>query len=232
VAATPRTGSSLLCEGLAATGIAGVPDEVFTPEHRAMWHRYWSLDNAAGFSEYANAALRHGSTGNGVTSFKIHWMHVAALAKDSKCRSGDVLSELLPKALFVNVVRRDRLSQALSWFRANATNVWSRFDDVPADSLDPAPALDIDTVRDLEAHIDWQQTSWLKYFESREIVPLTIEYEALDEDYRGEIASVLAYLGLDTSAARRIPRPRRIRQADAITMSWRRRWDLTPDRGH
>jgi LPS sulfotransferase NodH len=226
VAATPRTGSSLLCEGLAATGVAGRPNEFFAPDFRTMWRREWGLDDSASISAYVETALRQGTSSNGVRAFKIQWMHVAPLSLELGWPGSDVLAWLLPGAKFVNIVRRDRRAQALSWFRAIETNEWWRFDNAPAPM---APALDLDTVLRLEAHIKRQQAAWRNYFAARVVVPLTVEYEALDHDYRGEVARVLQFLGLDASHAEAIPQPRLTRQADAVTTHWRRHLDLMAD---
>jgi 2OG-Fe(II) oxygenase superfamily len=63
-------------------------------------------------------------------------------------------------------------------------------------------------------------------------VPLTIEYESLRENYRREVAKVLSFLGLDYSAAERIPEPRLVRQADTITADWRQQMDRISPRSN
>jgi trehalose 2-sulfotransferase len=231
VAATPRTGSSLLCEGLCATGVAGYPSEPFAPDFCAMWRARWGLDRTIGTRGYVDAALRHGTSANGITAFKIQWMHIAPLARELRLPEDEVLWKLLPGARFVNMVRRDRRAQALSWFRAIATDEWWRFDDAATEPPSP-PVLDLDTVRELEAHIEAQQAAWRRYCIEREIVPLTVEYEALDRDYRGEVSRVLRFLGLDPTPARSIPPPRLARQADAVTDGWRRHLELVADGGN
>jgi LPS sulfotransferase NodH len=228
VAATPRTGSSLLCEGLSATGVAGFPDEVFAPHLREIWREHFGLDESVGISQYVDAALRYGTSGNGVTAFKIHAMHVPGLAWELGSAPGEVLPLLLPDARFINIVRRDRRAQALSWFRANETDEWFRLGDAPAP---PPPALDLDAVRELEASIDHQQAEWREYFAERRITPLTIEYESLVGHYRGEVARALDFLGLPPLGAAAIPQPRLARQADSVTTDWRRRLDLAGDGG-
>ena len=128
VAATPRTGSSLLCEGLSATRIAGYPAEVFAPDFRGQWYERWGLVRDVPFSVYMAASLEFGTTPNGVYGMKIQWMHVPVLAADIAL-SGDcgaALDSLFPNATFINTVRRDRRAQALSWFRAWRTNEWFR----------------------------------------------------------------------------------------------------------
>lgn len=227
VAATPRTGSSLLCEGLEATGIAGCPAEVFAPDFRGRWYKYWLLSQSASFSDYLDAAFRHGTTNNGMYGLKIQWMHIAVLARKLSFvgNSDDVLESLFPDAAFVNIVRRDRRAQALSWFRAITTNEWWRF---KGDQKTPIePIFDGDTVRTLEAEIMQQQSAWEQYFLKRRIEPLVIEYEELSRDYQGQVARVLAFLHLNVSAAYLIPPPRLVRQSDDLTLRWRRLMEAT-----
>lgn len=224
VAATPRTGSSLLCEGLCATGIAGRPAEVFAPDFRGMWYKHWLLGPDTSFSDYVHTAVRHGTTSNGVFGLKIQWMHVALLARDLELPCGDgVLDLLFPKAQFINIVRRDRRAQALSWFRAITTNEWWSFKDPKDDSAPPlAPAFDRAAVYELEGHLERQQNGWEQYFRKFRLNPLVVEYETLAADYRGQVARTLEFLGLDKGAAKLIPEPRLARQADDLTESWRR----------
>lgn len=222
VAATPRSGSSLLCEGLSATSVAGFPNEFFAPDFRWMWRKAWGLEDSIGINSYIESALFHGTSRNGITAFKIQWMHAAPLAEEMGRPGEDALSALLPGARFVNIIRLDRRAQALSWFRAIATNEWWRFG---AASGPPPPAFDRAAVLSLEAHLQNQQNAWQRYFAERGIVPLTVEYEALGRDYRGEITRVLQFLGLDRLPAAAIPPPCLSRQADSVTADWRQRLD-------
>ncbi len=225
VASTPRSGSTLLCEGLEATGVAGRPAEVFAPAFEEMWRDYWSMPPDGPFGDFVRAALIYGTTPNGIYGLKIHWEHVPVLARRLGVRGdpGQVLSAMFPGAAFVNIVRDDRRGQALSLFRAMATDEWARFDGgpPPRTQIDTV-SLDRSTVRMLETAIDAQQAGWIGYFTSYGIVPLTVRYEHLDRDYRGEIARVLAFLGADATIAATIPEPRLARQSDAVNLRWRR----------
>jgi LPS sulfotransferase NodH len=225
IAATPRTGSNLLCEGLEATKVAGRPLEAFTPDFRNMLCHRWLLSPNVDFRGYLRAALQHGTSANGVHGLKIHWMHIPPLARNANFagESADVLLSLFPRARFVNIVRRDRRGQALSWFRAIQTGEWCRIQsecDEGKRIVDPA--FDANVIQALEAEIAQQQSAWEQYFQERNIDPLLIEYEVLAEDYMGQVARVLAFLGLDVAAARLIPSPRLVRQSDALTLRWRR----------
>jgi LPS sulfotransferase NodH len=213
VAATPRTGSSLLCEGLWQTGIAGRPDEVFAPDFRHIWYRRWRLNPNLEFASYVRAVFAHGTTSNNVFGFKIQWMHVRAIARDAGLPPNRVLDVLFPGARFVNITRRDRHAQALSWHRAEVTGEWWRFRDEPAAAPVRGPNVDFDYIGLMEEHIAQQQAAWEEHFALRGITPLTIEYEVLSQDYRREVGRVLDYLGLDPSPAKSLPEPRRVRQS-------------------
>lgn len=170
------------------------------------------------YGHFLNAAKRFGTRGD-VYGVKLQWMQVSPLARNSGFRGHpeDVLEHLFPGALFVNIVRRDRLAQALSWFRAIETGEWwRRWPDAPP--VKP-PSLDRDKVRALMARIDRQQSEWLRYFHQRGITALTVQYEELASDYRGQIGRVLAFLGKDAAAV--IPDPPLIRQTEDLTDHWR-----------
>lgn len=213
VAATPRTGSSLLCEGLWNAGVAGRPGEVFAPMMRQEWCDYWSLPRDVAFADFLRAARTHGTGPNGVFGVKLMWMHVAGLGREAGVDGdeSDVLDALFPGAAYVNIVRHDKQAQARSWARAIETGVWWRFRDEPPPPAagEPQPEL----VAALAAEGDAQQAGWERHFERRGITPLTVAHESLDADYEGEIARVLAFLGLDPAAARDLPAPRLVRQS-------------------
>jgi trehalose 2-sulfotransferase len=226
VAATPRTGSNLLCEGLERSGIAGRPAETFAPHLRDVWAQYFALRPGAMFAEYFDAAIRYGTTMNGVHGLKIHWMHVAPLADEVMCMD-DVLQHLFPAAVFINIVRHDKRAQAMSWYRAEMTNEWLRYAD---DASEPAPCVfDPAAIGVLERNISCQQLAWEEYFSKRVVDVLTVDYEALASDYHRQVGLVLAFLGLDASVAQSIPSPRLVRQADGLSAHWRALMMTHPD---
>ncbi len=228
IAATPRTGTTLLALGLSATGVAGRPDEFFAPHLEAHWRRAWSLGEAAEFAAYLDRARSWGTTANGVHGLKIHWEHVVDLASRLAVAGspGWVLDTLLPSARYINTVRRDRRAQALSLFRATITDRWFRSVDEPPDS-DAARAIPFDPaeISAIEARLEREQDAWSDYFEALGVEPLVVVYEDLAADHRREVARVLTYLGLDPATAAGIPAPPIVAQADDVTDSWRRLMD-------
>jgi trehalose 2-sulfotransferase len=245
IASTPRSGSSLLAAGLVATGVAGRPEEYFTPDYIAAYREELNLPANCSWPEYLAKVMDFAATGNGVRGVKIHWRHVISLAQALGVPGdpGDVLEKLFPAAVFVNIVRADQRAQAISLFRAEATGEWFRSygsarsarpwglyltrpknGSAAADLTAVAPTYE--QIVEIERSLDAEQAAWTNHFTSRGCTVLTVQYEELDADYPGEIARVLKFLGADPAHAAGLPRPPLERQADQVNESWRRLIDL------
>jgi LPS sulfotransferase NodH len=241
IASTPRSGSSLLAGGLVATGVAGRPEEYFTPDHIASYKEDLKLPTNCSWAEYLAKVMEFAATENGVRGVKIHWRHVVWLARALGFRGdpGVVLEVLFPAAVFVNIVRADRRAQAISLFRAETTGEWFRSPDSARRVRSwglylarPTPgrnAVDLtgvaptyEEIIEIERSLDAEQAAWTNHFTTRRLNALTVRYEELDANYRGEIARVLQFLGADPSRATDLPKPPLERQSDHINEHWRR----------
>jgi trehalose 2-sulfotransferase len=241
IASTPRSGSSLLAAGLVATGVAGRPEEYFTPDYLGAYKQDLKLPPHCSWPEYLTKVMTFAATENGVRGVKIHWRHVVSLARALGFRGdpGVVLEALFPAAVFVNIVRADRRAQAISLFRAETTGEWFRSIGSSAKLRPwglyltrPAPesaAAELNRVAPtheqivaMERSLDAEQAAWINHFTSRRRKVLTVRYEDLDANYRGEIARVLEFLGADPGHAAGLPLPPLARQSDHINDHWRR----------
>jgi trehalose 2-sulfotransferase len=224
VAATPRTGSSLLCWCLEHTRIAGRPAEVFSPGMKQDWFRLFKLSENATRDEYIQAARNYGTTRNNVFAFKIHWQHLRGFARNIGFTGPamEVLNHLFPQAEYINIIRRDKRAQALSFFRAFHTREWRRFKrGAQVSPPAPAPQFDAEAILAHEQQLIRHQLNWERYFKTMEITPLVIEYETLAKDYRRQTARALNFLGLDDAPAWALKQPRLIKQADKHNLEWR-----------
>lgn len=241
IASTPRSGSSLLAAGLFGTGVAGRPEEYFTPDHIGSYKEDLKLPASCSWAEYLAKVMAFAATENGVRGVKIHWRHVVLLARALGFH-GDpevVLEMLFPAAVFVNVVRADRRAQALSLFRAETTGEWFRSPGLSrrarpwglylARPTSPRAAVNLtgvvptyEQIIGMEQNLDAEQAAWKSYFTTRRLKVLTVGYEALVANYRGEIARVLQFLGADPAHAAGLPKPPLERQSDHINEYWRR----------
>ncbi len=241
IASTPRSGSSLLAAGLVATGVAGRPEEYFTPDYIGSYKEDLKLPMDCSWAEYLAKVMAFAATENGVRGVKIHWRHVVLLARALGFHGdpGVVLEVLFPAAVFVNIVRADRRAQALSLFRAETTGEWFRSPGLSRRARPwglylarPTPgraAVDLtgvvpqyEQIIEMERTLDAEQAAWTNYFATRRRNVLTVRYEELDANYQGEIARVLHFLGADPAHAAGLPKPPLERQSDHINEYWRR----------
>ena len=163
VCATPRSGSTLLCEMLRETGRAGVPLEHFEILRHSSLPRqpreyFQDLDSprvierlapveagtvsAEAAEDWWARILAEGSTDNGVWGGKIMWGHTddfVARARELPGLAGAdldaVLAELLGEPQVVFVSRRDKAAQAVSLWRAVQTQSWRSGEPPNAESV-------------------------------------------------------------------------------------------------
>jgi LPS sulfotransferase NodH len=227
IASTMRTGSYLLCEGLEKTGVAGHPREIFCPERRGNYAGEWELPPDVSLDAYAYAAVRSATTDNGVCGMKIHGHHVEPLARESGWAGSpwQALRWTFPSARYIYLNRRDRRAQAISWFRAEATNQWWKIRGVDGAERGPEPEFDGVKIRRMELELARQEKAWQTFFAAGPTELMTMEYETLAADYRREVARALAFLGEDPSRASDLPDPRMVRQADELSKEWKLRMD-------
>lgn len=240
VAASPRTGTNLLCRGLVATNAVGRPVEHLEVINRALRNGTvpWAELSARGVASRVRRRLR--GEADWRSSLITHVRGdavVQRLRRDAAERSADgtfstkfmwahfdrlVLYHSLDVDLWgapvewIHVCRRDTVRQAVSWSRANQTSVWTsrRQSDVEV-------VYDHDELVRLEAQARREVELWDQYFRNRSIEPLRLVYEDLVDDYEGTMRRVLDALGHPHVA---VPEPQVGRMADALTDEWVRRF--------
>ena len=116
VCSVPRSGSSLLCELLCNTEVAGAPTEFFDPELMRRFRERWG---ATSFDDYIAKLLSKKTSPNGVFGIKVHWRQLHDLLGSSDP------AQLFPGLRYVHIRREDVLRQAVSWVRALQTNQWA-----------------------------------------------------------------------------------------------------------
>lgn len=73
ICASPRSGSTLLCEVLFRSGLLGKPREVFNPDLEAGEAEAWGT---ASYREFYQRAIADGVGSNGVFGTKLMWMYM------------------------------------------------------------------------------------------------------------------------------------------------------------
>jgi LPS sulfotransferase NodH len=178
VCTTPRSGSWMLCTALASTRLAGYPNEYFLGEDEASWAQLWGV--RPGTSQYLSAALRQGTSANGVFSAKLMASHLPAVTQCLDVTDADsALREAFPDPRVVWLRRADRTRQAQSLHRAVATGEWS----IVAGGSRPAHPAVPEPVPEERAHVaDWlerEDETWRRVFDRAGMTPHVVWYEEL-----------------------------------------------------
>lgn len=131
----------------------------------------------------------------------------------------DLLNLAFGHTRFVYLHREHVLAQAVSWHRAEQTNVWHQTEHEEAKQPEREPRFDFDAIRDLVQTIDEHNSAWRAWFASVGIQPHEVRYEDLDADAYGVTREVLDFLGLKLPPGRQI-RARNRRLADEVNARW------------
>jgi LPS sulfotransferase NodH len=248
VCATPRSGSTLLCETLAATGVAGRPEEYFEalldtglPRQPAEYfdpgadevtggrlptpRRGRPLTSAQVVARLRDA-LERGTTPNGVFGAKMMWGYLGDFLRGmrgaglAEADDARLLGAAFPRLRYVHVARDDKVGQAVSLWRAVQTQAW-RHD---GDEAGAAEAVyRFAAVDHLVALLTEHERAWGAWFAAHGIEPATVRYEELAADPGRVARRVLEDLGIEPPPAG-VAAPAMRRQADARSQAWARRY--------
>jgi trehalose 2-sulfotransferase len=221
VCATQRSGSTLLCELLKATGVAGVPNEWFQhfkdtgladqpsqylagledPVVRSLIPPFDPGTPEASFD--FERVRRAGTTPNGVFAAKIMWSHTDDLWARLR---GRTLEDVFGPLRYVQVIRRDKVAQAVSLWTAIQTQVWRDGDDA-APKAEPVYAHA--AIHHLVEWLTLGERAWTAWLAPRN--PDVVVYEDFERD---PSPTIEALAGVPAS-----PPPMK-RQANGRSAAW------------
>jgi trehalose 2-sulfotransferase len=208
VACTPRSGSGLLCRGLAAAPGAGSPLEYFNPMHRGLLAERWGSGEV--LAGYLRDLYAHRTTPAGVFGTKIHWDQLVALRAEALALpvaepeyrlEAAFVDQLFPGAMFVRTIRLDVDRQAVSLWFALHTGTWSlAAGEAPAGRADVP--YDLEGIEDCRRWIESGEVRWDRFLRHNGIEPVVVVYEELVSDYEATIERVLLEVAPDALDAR------------------------------
>jgi len=195
VCSSPRSGSSLLCNLLENTGIAGKKN--FENVNAALLSENWKT--GGDLKDFFKELFYVSETDNGVSGFKVHWIHMENLAvKNHQVLSNKDLAKLLPTGLkYIFITRRDVIKQAVSLEKAKQTHIFRETKNKSGIEKDFKAEFCFFKIERYISIINYFNKGWEKYFKDNNIKPLEIVYEDLTKDFRGNIVKTLEYLGVD-----------------------------------
>jgi trehalose 2-sulfotransferase len=173
VCATQRSGSTLLCELLRATDVAGVPDEYFErlsatgqvrqprqyfgdPSVQDIAERLAPSvagrpDQPGEFELWFRYVLQRGTTPNGVFGAKMMWNYIdefklrmAELPGLGGLSFNERLDAVFPRLKIIFIRRRDKVAQAVSLWKAIQTQQWRTESETASDEVDGDEPRDVE----------------------------------------------------------------------------------------
>jgi LPS sulfotransferase NodH len=173
VCATQRSGSTLLCELLRATEVAGVPDEYFEglretgrPRQPQQYFEDPSVQEIAErltptvpgrpeqpgeFEQWFRYVLQRGTTLNGVFGAKMMWnyldefkLRMAELPGLGDLSFNERLDAVFPRLKIIFIRRRDKVEQAISLWKAIHTQQWRTESESASEEVDSDEAPDVE----------------------------------------------------------------------------------------
>lgn len=205
IASTPRSGSHFLGHALQETGECGVPLEYLHPDNVRCWHtRFGRKPMPELFAEI----VRHRTTPNGTFCVKAHWNQFKPHQDDV-----DRLTRGLGIDQAVWILRRDVLSQAVSYAIAQQTGAW-----ISGAREWRKPVYSYDDVFRMARRVRAQNRAWSRYFADRPVLKVVFEEFRSDPDARARLG---AALGID--APLDVPQ-RTKRQASSRNDDWKARF--------
>jgi LPS sulfotransferase NodH len=220
---TPRTGSTLLCDLLASTGVAGRPESYFREPDEPAWAQRFGLalvgDGAFDHRSYVHAVRRAGSTPNGVFAARVMWGSMPRIVEKLDTGPGarcdlDLLADAFGQLRLVHVKRADVVGQAVSWARAEQTGYWQEGDRTSAH-----PRIDADHADRLVRTITEHNAAWSRWFQRQGVEPYVVMYEDVVADPGHAVQGLLDSLGVELPSTWR-PRSAHRRQADELNAEW------------
>ncbi|MCV6586497.1 MAG: Stf0 sulfotransferase family protein [Marinibacterium sp.] len=230
----PRSGSTLLCDLLGRSGVAGAPGSHFHRPSLADWARAHGvrLDPAEperdALTRVVEAAI---ATGRGDSdlfglrlqrqSFDFFTRQLAILHPEA---DGDLarITARFGRCLFIHLTRADKVAQAVSYVMAEQTGLWHRAPDgneIERISPPADPQYDPDALRRQVDLFRSHDRAWQGWFRAEGITPLVLRYEDLAAAPQQALARCLSALQLDPRIAPLI-QPGVARLADATNQIW------------
>ena len=228
---SPRSGSTLLCTLLEATGIAGAPESLFYLPDLEDWRQRLGVPPVPGERDLLTAliaaALHHGRAGTGIFALRQQRHSFAflcaklALLYPQEPTDLARLQRAFGKLLFLHLTRQDKVAQAVSFLKAEQTGLWH----VAPDGSDyertgqGEPAYDGDAIRAKVEMLTAYDSDWTAWFHQQGIEPLRLAYHELSAAPAATLRRVLESLELDPQAADGIE-PGVRKMADARSQDW------------
>lgn len=235
---SPRSGSTLLCRLLAATGKSGIPDSHFHSPSIADWLRYYDIapDDTKTerdlLVEIFQRARNRGTGNTGLFGLRLQrqsfdfFMQKLQVLVPSCSSDHERIQAIFGSTLFVHLTRQNKLEQAISYVKAEQTGLWHKSPDgleLERLSAPQNPVYDGEAIQRQMTALVAMDKSWISWFAMQGVAPLQIKYEDLSQDPLAVTGMLLEQLGVNKRLATGLELPV-AKLADDTNKQWALRY--------
>lgn len=232
---TPRTGSTLLCDLLKQTGVAGRPDSYYRLPSIPDFVQRFGIEPGEGLDferRYLAATIREGTADTGVFGLRVHALSLfdllgrLAMLFPAEPTDRARIDAAFGTTLYIRLRRHDKLAQAISRVKAEQSGLWHRHaDGAERERVKPHEAPTYDASR-LAASIGEtleHEAMFDAWAAGQGITPFDVRYEDLSADPGATLIRILTALGRDPADAARAE-VKSAKLADAASLQWAERY--------
>lgn len=235
ICATPRSGTTLLCDLLSQTGVAGKPNSFYRQESVADFATEWSVAPGDGVEferRYLAAAVKAGTNDTGTFGMRVMWPSMPYLLEQlgrlfpNETTDTGRIAKAFGTPIYIHMQRKDRVAQAISRLKAEQSGLWHRHADGSERERvkdHQAPQYDRAQLERFIAEAEDNEAHWHRWFDSAGITPFELTYEELAGDPTMALAKTLGALGKDPDIAKRVA-VQTARLSDATSKDWAARF--------
>lgn len=222
-----RNGSTLLCEGLKSTGIAGKPGELLQLPDNTTLLEFYQANN---YTALQQKLWQEGMSENGVLGLKANAPRkekdpiveqLAQLPSNTSATPYAVWENAFPNGKHIFLTRRNKVRQAVSWWKAIVTQQWhlKKGEKRKPMSSEIQKQYNFEALKHLLVEISLRESKIQAFLEGGNIIPLTIVYEDFIREYPKTIRSVIDFLGI-TQKDYSIKEPFYEQLSDELSEEW------------
>jgi LPS sulfotransferase NodH len=125
-----------------------------------------------------------------------------------------------PKYLWIR--RRDKVRQAISFWKSKQTNVYAS--SRPAPSGVAKPVFDFGKIQGFVERFRRQDEAWGRLLERNGAQPLVLVYEEFSQRLEETVRQAMDHLGVERPTRLQVPRPRLEKLSDQLNEEWYERY--------
>ena len=234
ICTSPRSGSTLLCRLLAATGVAGNPNSHFHRPDIESWLRSYELARGDFASErdavaaVFREAIAFGKGQTDMFGLRLQrgsfgfFMEQTARLYPGRANDPARFEAAFGRTRLIWLSRESKLDQAISYIKAQQTGLWHKAPDgteIERQSAPEPPVYDQARIADQIAKFEAMDRAWQDWFARENLRPIRLSYEALAASPHEALRDVLRGLGVEEDKGSDVAIPV-AKLADGVSRDW------------